>query len=87
MNDVVKTTNAARAYTGQDSQINAMVHTKFMTVAFSSTVEDFDLSGLFRSLADGDLYRAIETVHDLSAESTRAAATLAVARSVLEPKS
>jgi hypothetical protein len=87
MNEVVKTTNAAQTYTGQDSQIGAMVHTKFMTVAFSSSVEDFDLSGLFRNLAEGDLYRAIETVHGLSAESTRSAATLAVARSVLEPKS
>jgi hypothetical protein len=57
-----------------------------MTMMFSATVEDFDLAGLFNTLAKNDLNRAIDSARNLSAESTRSAATIAIARSVLIKK-
>jgi hypothetical protein len=86
MPEVIKTSNAAPAYTGQDSQIGASLRTRNMGMMTISNVDDFDLAGLFRGLAEGDIYRAIDTAKGLTAESTRAAATIAIARSVLDKK-
>jgi hypothetical protein len=86
MPEVIKTSNAAPAYTGQDGQIGTSLLTRNIGMMTTSNVGDFDLTGLFRSLAEGDLYRAIDTAKGLTAESTRAAATIAIARSVLDKK-
>jgi hypothetical protein len=84
MPDVIKNSNAAPAYTGQDSQIVGSLKTRNSIMMTMNSVEDFDVAGLFRGLADVDLYRAIETAKSLTAESARAAATIAIARSVLD---
>jgi len=86
MPEVIKASNAASDYTGQDNAIRSVLRTKFMMTMNSNSVEDFDVTGLFKNLADGDLFRAIDTAKGFSAESTRAAATLAIVRSVLEKK-
>jgi hypothetical protein len=44
------------------------------------------LRGVFRALAKDDLYRAIEIAKGFTGEATRANATLAIARAVLEEK-
>ncbi len=86
MPEVIKASNAASDYTGQDNAIRSVLRTKFMMTMNSNSVEDFDVTGLFKNLADGDLFRAIDAAKGFSAESTRAAATLAIVRSVLEKK-
>jgi len=86
MPEVIKASNAASDYTGQDNAIRSVLRTKFMMTMNSNSVEDFDVTGLFKNLADGDLFRAIDTAKRFSAESTRAAATLAIVRSVLDKK-
>jgi hypothetical protein len=79
-------TNSAPAYTGEDSQIGTVLRTRNMTMAYSSSVEDFDVAGLFKALAQDDLYRAVETAKSFTSEATRAAATIAIARSILDKK-
>ena len=82
----VKAANAAEGFTGEDGLLSARLQTKNMVVATNASADDFDLSGVFTSLAGDDLYRAIELAKTFTAETARANATIAVARSVLEQK-
>ena len=52
----------------------------------NSNATDFDLLGVFRSLAKIDLYPAIEAAKNFTNEVPRANAILAIARTVLEEK-
>jgi hypothetical protein len=87
LSEVVKAANGAEAYTGEDSRISSRLQTKMMVVMTNSTAEDFDLLAVFRHLARADLLRAIQLAKTFTAEAPRAVATLAIARTVLEPRS
>jgi hypothetical protein len=87
INEAVKAANATEEFSGEDSQVNARLQTKRMVVMRSASAEDFDLLGAFQALGRDDLYRAIQLAKTLTAESPRAVATLAIARSVLEKSS
>jgi hypothetical protein len=52
----------------------------------NSNATDFDLLGLFRTLAKTDLYPTIEAAKNFTNEVPRANAILAIARAVLEEK-
>jgi len=86
ISEAVKAANAAEGFTGEDGLLSARLQTKNMVVATNASADDFDLSGVFTSLAGDDLYRAIELAKTFTAETARANATIAVARSVLEQK-
>jgi len=86
ISEAVKAANAAEGFTGEDGLLSARLQTKNMVVATNASADDFDLSGVFTSLAGDDLYRAIELAKTFAAETARANATIAVARSVLEQK-
>jgi hypothetical protein len=49
-------------------------------------VADFDVEGLFGKLATMDYERAVQLARGFEKEGPRAVATIAIARSVLEPK-
>jgi len=85
VSEIVKAANGAEAYTGEDSRIASRLQTKMMVVVTNATAEDFDLLAVFRHLARADLLRAIQLAKTFTAESPRAVATLAIARTVLEP--
>jgi hypothetical protein len=80
----LKAANAAEGFTGEDSTIISMVRSAQMTVINNSSAEEFDLLGLFRSLAKDDLNRAVELAKGFTGEGPRAVATLAIARAILE---
>jgi hypothetical protein len=87
MNEAVKNANAAEKFTGEDGELNF----RFMTKAGPSyasweLVPDFDLDGIFRSLADFDYDKTVELARGLNRDAPRSAATIAIARAVLEPK-
>jgi hypothetical protein len=86
ISEAVKAANAAEGFTGEDGLLSARLQAKNMVVATNASADDFDLSGVFTSLAGDDLYRAIELAKTFTAETARANATIAVARSVLEQK-
>ena len=83
--EVVKAANGADAYTGEDGRISSRLQTRFMVVMSNGTAEDFDLLALFKHLARADLFRAVQIAKTFSGEAPRAVATLAIARSVLDP--
>jgi hypothetical protein len=87
MLEVVKASNAAKEYTGEDGRLNIRLQTKNMTEMSSSTAQSFDLNDIFARLAREDLQRAVDLARGFDGESPRAVATLAIARSVLEKDS
>ncbi len=83
MNEIVKASNAAENFTGEDGELSVHLETKFMSSTTSNSVDSFDLEGLFKLLAKEDLNRTIEVARSFNGESPRAVATLAVARAIL----
>ena len=85
--ETIKAANAAEGFTGDDSRMSAMLRFKQGVVMNNYNAPDFDLLGIFRALAKADLYRAIDTAKGFTGEASRANATLAIARAVLEKSS
>lgn len=89
MLEVVKASNAAKEYTGEDGRIDTRFQLRGMSMRSSSSAQSLDLTGIFGRLANEDLQRAADLARTFEGESPRAFATLAVARTVLvktEPK-
>lgn len=87
MSEVIKSANAISGFSGEDGELTTRVEFKgggAMTNNF--TVESFDLTGLFTALAEEDFNRAADLPKGFTAESPRAVAMLAVARTVLVKK-
>ncbi len=84
ISDAVKAANSSEGFTGEDSFIFARLQTKQMVEVTNVSAEDFDLLGAFKWLARDDLLRSIQQAKSFTAETPRAVATLAIARSVLE---
>ncbi len=84
MSEVVKVSNAAKEFTGEDGRLSARLQTKNGVWSTSGTAQTFDLSGLFDTLAREDMQRAVNLARNFDGESPRAFATLAIARSALE---
>lgn len=84
--EAVKAANSAADFTGEDGRISIKFQSKTQSSIHTSTVEDFDLEGIFRNLADQDYERAVELARGFEAEGPRATATIAIARAVLQPK-
>lgn len=82
--EVLKAANSADGFTGEDSTVSAELRAKQMVLVTNAPAEEFDLLGLFRSLAKDDFNRSIELAKGFSGEAPRSVATLAIARSVLE---
>jgi len=86
MLEVVKASNAAKEYSGEDGRVSNHFETGGMTMRSTSTVQSFDLGDIFSKLAREDLQRAADLARAFDGESPRSFATLAVARTVLEDK-
>ncbi|HKR21287.1 MAG TPA: hypothetical protein VJS17_01785, partial [Pyrinomonadaceae bacterium] len=84
--EVIKAANAADTFTGEDTRIYSRLSTPMMTIARTSTAEDFDLLAAFRPLAHADLLRAVQLAKTFTGEAPRAVATLAIAQSVFEKR-
>jgi hypothetical protein len=84
MLEVVKASNAAKEYTGEDGRLNTRFQSKNMTMMSSNSAQSFDLGDIFARLAREDLQRAADLARAFDGESPRAFATLAVARAVLD---
>lgn len=84
--ETVKAANSAETFTGDDARMGAALRFGNSIIMATFTASDFDLLGAFRTLAKANLTRAIESARNLTGESARANATLAIARSVLDEK-
>lgn len=83
MLEVVKASNAAKEFTGEDARLGARLLTRNGSTMTSTNVSSFDLNGIFAALAAEDMQRAVELARAFEGEAPRAVATLAVARYVL----
>jgi hypothetical protein len=86
MNKSVKFANSAEDFIGDDIHMpsGSMIVTKNGTRFIRLPDADFNFSRVLRALAQDDLFRSIELVKGFKYEATRAYATLAIARAVLE---
>lgn len=84
--DAVKAANSAEGFSGEDGELVLKFSSKGSSSARNSDVPDFDLEGIFKDLAIQDYDRAVEMARGFQGEGPRAVATIAIARSVLDPK-
>jgi hypothetical protein len=83
MSDAVKAANSAEGFTGEDGQLTFRILTKNMRSMFQTSVSDFDLAEIFDALAKEDYEKTVDLAHGFQREAPRAAAVIAIARSVL----
>lgn len=86
MLEVAKASNSAEGFTGEDGRIVVRLQTKNMTSLQTSTVDDFNLNGVFRALAQENASQAIELARSFEGEAPRATALIAIARTLLSEK-
>ena len=82
--DVIKAANAVPGFTGEDAKLSARLRSKNVTSMINADEPSFNIANLFELLAKDDLQLALSTANGLSGEPSRAAASLAVARSILD---
>lgn len=86
MLEVVKASNSAEGFNGEDGRIGMRLQSKNMSSIHSSTIDDFNLPGIFRALAKENATQAIEIARSFEGEAPRATALIAVARALLSEK-
>jgi hypothetical protein len=86
MLEVAKASNSAEGFNGEDGRLEMQLQTKSMTSLRSSTVDDFNLPGVFRSLSQENATQAIEIARSFEREAPRAIALIAIARTLLSEK-
>lgn len=84
--DVLKAANSAEDFTGEDGTMRISLITKNNASTRSSSNGEFNVAPLFTELATDDFDKSIELARLFEREAPRAAATIAIARTVLEEK-
>ncbi len=84
--DVLKAANSAEGFTGEDGAMRISLVTKNNASTRSSSNGEFNIDPLFTELANDDFEKSIELARLFEREAPRAAATIAIARTVLEEK-
>ncbi|MFN2493410.1 MAG: hypothetical protein ABR501_11070, partial [Pyrinomonadaceae bacterium] len=86
MLEVAKASNSAEAFNGEDGRLTMSLRSKSMTSMRTSTVDEFNLSGIFRTLSQENATQAIELARSFEGEAPRATALISVARTLLNEK-
>ena len=86
MLEVAKAANSATGFSGEDGRIMLRLETKNMGSMRVSTIDEFDLPGVFRSLSQENATQAIEIARSFEGEAPRATALIAIGRSLLNDK-
>jgi hypothetical protein len=86
MLEVVKASNSAEGFNGEDGRLIMRLQTKFQTSLRTNSVEDFNLAGIFRTLALDNASQSVEMARSFEGEAPRASALIAVARALLTEK-
>ena len=84
MSEAIRAANNADNFTGEDGQLNARLQSDNFVAIIPVNVPTFNLAPIFTLLAQEDYYQAISLAHNLSGESPRSAARLAIAASLLK---
>ena len=86
MLEVVKASNSAEGFSGEDGRLVLQLKAKTMTSIRTSTVDEFDLPVVFRKLSQENATQAIEIARSFEGEAPRATALIAIGRSLLSDK-
>jgi hypothetical protein len=86
MLEVAKAANSVEGFSGEDGRFEIRLESKNMVSIRTSTVEDFNLPGVFRTLAQENATQAVELARSFEGEAPRASALIAVARTLLNDK-
>lgn len=84
--DAVKAANFAEGFTGEDGNLNILFQAKGFSSASDLPEPDFNIEGIFGSLAQDDYDQTVELARGFQGEAPRAAAIIAIARSALKEK-
>ncbi|PYS82766.1 MAG: hypothetical protein DMF70_07570 [Acidobacteria bacterium] len=84
--ETVKAANAVADFTGEDGHTSQTLEGKFSIRMGTELASATDLSNIFLSLAEDNLYQAIDAGKTFSGDAPRAMVTISIARSVLEEK-
>jgi hypothetical protein len=86
MLDASKAANSAEGFTGEDGRLVIRLQTPTQASLRTSTVDDFDLQGIFRLLTVENYTQAIQLGRDFEGEAPRATAIISIARTILNEK-
>ncbi|MDQ2976812.1 MAG: hypothetical protein M3R69_15555 [Acidobacteriota bacterium] len=86
MLEVTKASNSVEGFNGDDGRLMMRLQTKNMASMRTSTVDEFNLNGIFSSLSKDNATQAIQIARSFEREAPRATALIAVARALLSDK-
>ena len=84
MSETIKAANSADNFTGEDGELKFSFYTKGNSSVHQTGVSDFDVVGIFGTLAKEDYDKAVDLARGFQRDAPRASATIAIARVVLE---
>ena len=86
MPEIARAANSADGFTGEDGRLVIRLQTPGMTSLRTSTVDDFNLTGIFRALTQDNYNQAVQLTRGFEAEAPRATAVISIARTILSEK-
>ena len=86
MLEVAKASKSVEGFSGEDGRLMLRMQTKTQTSLRTNTVDDFNLAGVFRALAQENADQAVELARSFEREAPRSTALIAVARTLLGDK-
>ena len=86
MPEIAKAANSAEGFTGEDGRMVIRLQTPTQTSVRSSSIEDFNLTGIFRAFTQENYTEAVALARGFDREAPRAAAVISIARTILSEK-
>jgi hypothetical protein len=81
--DAIKAANSTSGFTGEGGVISLNLNNRSQIRNKTVSVPDFDIEGLFATIAKSDFERALQLARGFQAEAPRAVATIAISQAVL----
>jgi len=86
MPEISKAANSAEGFTGEDGRLIIRLQTPSQTSMRTSTIDDFNLTGIFRAFTQENYTEAVALARGFEREAPRAAAVISIARTILNEK-
>ena len=86
MLEVARSSKSSEGFTGEDGRLMMRLQTRRQNSLRTNSIEDFNLTGIFRALAQDNADQAVELARSFEKEAPRSTALIAVARSLLGDK-
>jgi hypothetical protein len=84
--EIGKASNSAEGFTGEDGRLVIRLQSEQMTSIRTSTVDDFNLLGIFRLLTQENYTQAVQLARGFEGEAPQATAIISIARTILNEK-